>query len=137
MNYTEAKAALRGRFKIAFAGAKPVAWPNKAFDPATEAASGWYVRFSTTTAGADQVASGSPGSNPTRQYGQLTLAIYAPENEGEADADTLGDTIIDIFRGYSTGHLRCRPVPFARQIGNENGYYRLNVIVPFEFDDHF
>ena len=137
MNYEEAASVLRTRFEAAWADRTPKAMPNVGFDPAVDAPNGTYVKFNIGTAGADQVASGAPGNNPHRHYGMVTIEVYAPENEGDADAHALADAACAVFRGFKSGHLRCRLPPFERTLGNDRGSYRVNVMAPFEFDGFF
>ncbi len=90
-------------------------------------------------AGANQVSMGDPGNNFYRHNGILTLMIFTPLNQGDAEALQIADEVAAIFRGWQdlTSKVFFRTPPFVRRIGSEGKWYQANVLCPFERDSLF
>lgn len=127
--------ALRDRFDTQWANTTPIAWPNVTFDPPDAAA---WVRFVATDATARTASFGDPGNNVHRHTGLLTLMIFVPVNTGDKEALELADQASAIFRGWqdAASGLRFRQPPFVRQVGPDRKWYQVNVLCPFERDEH-
>lgn len=127
---------LRQRFADQWGTTTPIAWPNVDFTPTPGQS---FVRFWVTDAGASQVSMGDPGNNIYRHSGTLYIMIFTPAGQGDEEALKLADQAAAIFRGWQpqgTG-LRFLHAPYVRRAGLEQTWYHLNVLVPFQRDEHF
>lgn len=132
--------ALRDRFNTEWADATPVQWPNVDFK-APEDANGnpqEYVRFVVEDIEAEQASMGDPGNNVYRHSGAVVLMIFTPAGAGDQRALELADRAAAIFRGWQTQNTGLRfKAPFVRRVGQEQKWYHINVLVPFQRDAHF
>lgn len=138
MNFVNAEKEIRQFFNTAWITAYPsntpeIAWPDVDFTiPDNET----WVRFNCQESDGRQVSIGSPGSNRFRQFGIVTIQIFQPQGQGSADARAKAQTALEAFKGGVTdGGVHFYNV-FGRQVGNdENGFYQINVVVGFWYDD--
>jgi len=108
-----------------------IAWENVKFEPEDEQT---YVSFRIVHAFEDQA---SLGDSPLfRAAGFLSIAIMTPEGTGTATAKKNADKIAAVFRGQTLSGIIFR-APRIEEVGNQNGYYQLNIIVPFQRDEVF
>ena len=71
-----------------------------------------------------------------RHFGILIIEIYVTEQSGSGKATRYGDTLAALFRGETVGDALFR-APVVRQIGRDEGWYRVNVEIPFQRDECF
>lgn len=144
MSYEAQHNALRTRFSTEWADETPVEWPNgptveppdtdQALDPLPA-----WVRFVIQDLEAEQASMGDPGNNVHRHEGAVIVMIFTPAGAGDQRALELADRVAAIFRGWQpplTGLRFLRP-PFVRRVGQEQKWYHINVIIPFQRDSHF
>lgn len=133
MNFIEAEAEIRKFFNDAWAGATAIAWPDLKF--AIPDRENW-VRFDCAENDGQQVSMGSPGSNRFRHYGIVTIQIFQPQDQGSKDARQLASNALGVFMGaVTTNGVHFQDVQ-GRQIGNDgNGFYQINVVAPFYYDE--
>lgn len=137
MNINQAEADIRAFFKAAWVAAgfnaSYIAWPDVKF---TVPEGQTWVRFNCQENDGRQVSMGSPGSNRFRQFGQVILQIFQPAGQGSKDARTKAAAALDAFKGAVTSSGVHFQNVYGRQVGNdENGFYQINVIANFYYDD--
>ena len=138
MTYETQDNAIRTRFDGLWTGGSnhPVAYPNAEFVKPTNSP---WLQFVMQDAGANQVSMGDPGNNFHRHTGLLTVMIFTPLNQGDAEALQIADEVGAIFRGWQdpTTKVFFRLPPFVRRIGAESKWYHVNLLCPFERDSLF
>jgi hypothetical protein len=136
MNFNEAEAEIRAFFEDAWGGASPITpiqWPDVK-KPVPDAQT--WVRFTCQETDGRQASIGSPGSNRFRHFGLITIQIFQPEGQASKDARTKATTALGAFMGAKTDGGIYFYDAYARQVGNDgNGFYQINVIVPFYYDE--
>ncbi len=108
-----------------------IAYENVSFSP--EEGTPW-VRLTILDADSRQVSMGS--TKLYRNNGVIVVQIFVPENTGTGDARSMADQVAAIFRGTQFNGITCR-APSPRRVGTANGWYQLNVSIPFFFDTNF
>lgn len=137
MNFKEAEDEIRAHFSAAMlAGgftASYIAWPDVEF---TIPEGQTWVRFNCQENDGSQVSMGSPGANRFRQFGIVTIQIFQPLGQGSNDARTKAVIALGAFRGeVTTNNIHFFDVA-GRQVGNDgNGYYQINVVASFYYDE--
>lgn len=137
MSYEAQHNALRNRFNTEWADETPVEWPNGPVLSVPDEAP--WVRFVVQDLEAEQASMGDPGNNVHRHEGAAIVMIFTPAGAGDQRALELADRAAAIFRGWQsagTGLRFLRP-PFVRRVGQEQKWYHINVIIPFQRDSHF
>jgi hypothetical protein len=73
-----------------------------------------------------------------RHVGVVVIEIYVriSEQMGSGNATRYGDTLAALFRGETVGDALFRS-PTVRQVGRDEGWYRVNVEIPFQRDECF
>lgn len=133
MNFLEAEAEIRDFFNTAWAGATQIAWPDVEFSIPNDQT---WLRFNCQENDGEQVSVGSPGANRFRQYGFVTIQVFQPIGQASKDARTKASNALDIFKGAITDNGIHFENVYGRQVGNEgNGFYQINVIASFYYDD--
>lgn len=131
MGYATERQTIETRFNTQWASASPIAWDNVSYTPTTGTS---WVRFSILSGAAFQA---SLETTPKyRHTGIIDIGIFTPEDGGTQTARTLADTAAAVFRGWSSGGIVCR-APYITRIGQSDGWYQLNVTVPFYRDEAF
>jgi len=120
-------------------------WPSsevlKVFDniPVTEEllrkveeTSGMYAECHIAEGGETQQSSGAVGTRLSKGTGVLYVNVFVRKGEGTAAVRTFADQVADILRYVNLGGsaLRLR-VPAVSDIGEENGWYGIQVRTPF------
>lgn len=128
MTPQEIQAALETRL-AATLPTTPTAWPNIAFDPAVDAVDSEGNKIlwikPTNKPGTSEIADFQEGEQP----GIYIIQIFAPEGEGEGDANTTAGTIITAFRRQTLSGVECLE-PYYNDIGPDGyGWYQINVII--------
>ena len=139
MSYEDQDNAIRGRFETQYAMGTnhPVAFANAKFEN-KPTASPW-MQLWIQDAGANQASFGDPGNNFYRHVGLVTVMIFTPLNQGDAEALQLGDEVTAIFRGWQdpTTRVLFRLAPYVRRVGSDGKWYQVNALMPFERDSLF
>jgi hypothetical protein len=94
-----------------------------------------WIRVRITDLRSDQASMGSSAVK-YRHFGILIIEIYVTEQTGSGVATRYGDTLAALFRGETVGDALFR-APVVRQIGRDEGWYRVNVEIPFQRDECF
>lgn len=133
MNFDEAEQDVRDFFETSWAALTAIAWPDLEFTvPSGET----WVRFNSQEGGGRQASMGSPGNNRFRQIGIVTVQVFQPQGQGSKDARAKAAIALTAFKGATTTNGVKFFDVFGRQIGNdENGYYQINVIASFYYDE--
>lgn len=114
-----------------------VDWPNAPFDQIGAddldgLARVWAaVRFSL----GERRNAGIGTNKLYRTIGICSIMLFTPLNKGEAYIDTVAESIRANYEGsrLNSGTIRVRN-PRIATVGVDNGFWRINVDLPFEFD---
>ncbi|RTL04573.1 hypothetical protein EKK58_10255 [Candidatus Dependentiae bacterium] len=131
MNYEQARKAIQGFFSSNFTAlnANKIAWDNVAFQiPKTKEA---WIRFSIQNNISGYKSFGK--SKLTRREGIIFIQIFTPENTETLQASQLTDSITSIFETKLLGGVTFQS-PDAREAGISEGWFQINISVPFYFD---
>lgn len=133
MNFDQAEAEIRAFFNTGWNGLTDIAWPDIKFSiPDGET----WVRFNCQENGGQQVSMGDPGNNRFRHFGIVTIQVFQPRGDGSRDARDKATAALAIFMGAQTTNGVTFTDVSARQIGDDgNGYYQINILAPFWYDE--
>lgn len=132
MTYLNAAAAVEARIETwATAQSLDVQWPNGAYAPTGRA----WCRVQFFGLEASRASLGAPAVY--RHPALLIVSVFVPLGEGSGNAYTFADALCAAFRGVTadTG-IRYR-APTVTDIGERDGFYQVNVTVPFVRDTIF
>jgi hypothetical protein len=127
MGYEAEQVAIESRFESQWAGRTPVAYPNVPFSKPN--ASPW-VRLTVMSGSA--FLAGIP--RYFRHPGVIDIQVFVPEGVGSKDALLLADQAAAVFRVASFNGVVCR-TPYVVPAGTNDGWYQVNVSVPFQRDE--
>lgn len=133
MSYETKARALFDEFETTFEAAQPtvvVVFPNVHYAPVK--GTNW-VRL-TINWGEQRPASVGGVLNRYRTVGVLTVQVFAGQGEGPVTAIQIADDVVATFRGTTIGGVRTKGTRL-QDIGGEDGWYQINAITPFEFDE--
>ncbi|MFN9301736.1 MAG: phage tail terminator-like protein [Candidatus Kapaibacterium sp.] len=134
MNFKEAEAELRFFFNTAWAGETAIAWPDTEFEPPSKET---WVRFDCRENDGFQAGFGSPNNNRFRHTGIVTIQVFQPSGKASVEARDIATQAIAVFMGQTTANGIMFKNVQARQIGNDgNGYYQINVLAEFFYDEY-
>ena len=135
MSYAAVHSAIRERFRVEWGSTTAVQMPKVAFVPPDNVP---WVRLVIDDAASNWASFGDPGNNTERNFGQVTTQIFALTGDGEGEALELADQAKAVFRAWRdvASGVRFLVPPYARQIGDDGKWYQINVVAPFQFDDH-
>ena len=109
----------------------PVSWPNEDFTPPTDKT---YVKFFILNGETRIVDIGSP-IKTYRSTGVIFLQLLAPPRTGNGLVKSQADTMAAIFRSWCGSSVRCRAAT-VKEIGlDADGWYQVNVKIPFQRDE--
>lgn len=133
MSYVSEAALIRNRFESQWSSPIPAfILENKKVSKPTDAP---WVRM-TIQNGDANVACVGGSTIRYRHDGSVIVEIWTPLGEGDGEARELGDLAASIFRGWESGGLRFW-APRVVPLGERNGWYRVNMIAPFQRDTDF
>lgn len=69
-----------------------------------------------------------------RGEGYINVSIFYPANKGTIVVNEMADSLSAIFNKWDTGKLKFK-VARTRRVGKQESWYRLDVIVPFTYDE--
>lgn len=95
-----------------------------------------WARFGILTGQELQMDIGTgKGSQTFRTSAVLTIQLFAPLNQGNNSVLTRADEVAALFRNWCGTTITCRAA-YVEEIGVDNqGYFQVNVIVPFHQDN--
>lgn len=134
MTYDEFRIAIVQRLRGFSALGGRINWPNNTvFDPddPDDVFEGLWARVHYEYAGALPVGFGN--GLWTRQVGNIIIALYDRRGASDANITNLASRVAAHFQFYSEGTLECLDVTI-RVVGEDDGWYRINVIIPFRYD---
>lgn len=70
----------------------------------------------------------------SRGEGYVNISIFYPANKGTVVVTEMADSLSQLFNQWSSGNLRFTVARTVR-IGQQESWYRLDVVVPFTFDE--
>lgn len=105
-----------------------ISWENIAFTPPNPPAS--WVEYRVLNGESVQATFGAPGSNTFRHNGVVSINIYVPSGQGKPAALALADRATAIYRVQRTDGILFR-APSVNILGDDGGYFRVNVSVSF------
>jgi len=107
--------------------ATPIDWDNVEFNPVRGAS---FVRLQTEWTDTNSVSV----SGRDRGEGYITLSVFVPANTGTEAVSKMADDLAAIYNKWTTGALKFL-VGRTVRIGQQEQWYRLDVIVPFTYDE--
>jgi len=102
-------------------------WDNVEFTPVRGVS---FVRLQTEWTDTNSVSVGGRD----RGEGYVNLSIFVPANTGTEVVSKMADDISIIYNKWSTGDLKFHVARTVR-IGQQEQWYRLDVLVPFTYDE--
>lgn len=134
MSFGTVRNAINAAFNTAWASATPIAWPNVEF---TKPDSAW-VRITVDGNVSDQAAFGDGVLH--RNSGLIFIQVFIPDNQGPSSADTYAQNAADALQYKRIDHVSGgRPIrtwgATQRTVGNDNGWFQVNVTIPFDYDE--
>lgn len=126
---------LRTRFEAQWADRTPIAWPNDDDFEATEGEP--WVRFTVNgDDGAAAASIGAPESVRHRFPGSVLVEVFTPKGSSTNENDTLCDAVIACYIHYTGSGVRFF-TPQKIPVGVEGGWFKQDVLCPFERDTIF
>lgn len=123
---------MRNFFNTAWGSTTSIAWDDVSFIPPSNAT---WVRCTIKHFDGYQASIGSYGANNQRRTGAVVIQIFAPQNKASEDARDKADLAITAFTNGSVDGILFLDV-HAEEIGaDSHGYYQINVIANFQYDD--
>ena len=92
-----------------------------------------HVLFAVRETGSLQITSGRIGYRRWRILGQVVVMIYGKLDVGAGKVREYADSAAAIFRGIRLNNI-CFGAPKVVPVGRDVANYRINVMVPFQFD---
>jgi len=134
-DFLDERTAFISRFQTAWGTTTPVRWENAPW--VQPVAVPWVAFF--LRSGAGQQA--SINTRPLHRFaGVVMVQVFVPEETGEVRAHTLADQIAAVFRtsdGHGAqftagtqGQITCR-TPYAETVPARDGWFQMNVVVPY------
>lgn len=123
---------LRTRYN-SWATKPPTEFPNELFVPTNPPA--LWARVSILGGEEQRMDIGTGTSNRIfRKPGVLIIQLFSPLNQGNNAILVAADQVCDLFRNWCGATITCGASSID-DIGNDdNGYYQVNVTVPFHTD---
>ena len=128
MTFSEIRAAIESR--MATITGLPVAWDNLAISSGVATAQQDKAPWCRLTI-QDGSSEFATHDTLTRRGGVVFVQVFTDERTGTATARQKADDVAALLQGYTTAGLRLRAASVAR-VGPEDGWYQINVQVPFE-----
>ena len=129
MTFTAARNTIQNHFNTNFK-TTIIKWDNVPFENPNDSA---WVQFHVLNNLGRQVSTGAP-TKRFRRFGIIMAQIYTPEGSGQTIAMSIADEIADIFDGLTVNEIRFWDVS-VKEVGTFEGWYRVNVVADFLFDD--
>lgn len=137
MGYATAHNELRNRFNSQWGVTTPIAWPNVKFD--VPAPSTYWCRFAISDFTGNEGTQNSIGgiTNNNRYTGSVIVQLFGPLDKGNGQLLAYADQVLSIFGNWGGTNIQCRR-GYVKDIGPDGqGFYQINVTVPFRRDELF
>lgn len=123
---------IRGRLKTVWGSTTPIAWPNDDFTPPNPPTN--WIRLTINDGESHQLGLGALPA-VTRYYGNIIVQIFTLQDKGDAPALILADSVKAVFHNWCGVAVSCRQAKI-KTVGNDgNGWYQINVNIPFIRDE--
>lgn len=134
MGFEAERVAIETRLQTQWA-TTAIAYENVPYNP-TEGTS--YVELSIIDGPSEQISLGDGLAALHRSYGTISIGVFVPLHTGTVTAKTYADSIALIFRNWvdTTSGVHCRS-PSIYKIGEDSGWWRMNILIPFYVDVSF
>lgn len=111
----------------------PTEFPNEVYVPSNPPA--LWARVSIIGGEEQRIDIGTGTTSRTfRKPGVLIIQLFSPLNQGNNAVLVAADQVSDLFRNWCGATITCGAAS-VNDIGNDdNGYYQVNVTVPFHTD---
>ena len=103
----------------------PICWPNT---PPLASLNAPWVRFTVLPGELRKPYIGPQSSHDL--WGYVSVQVFAPSGGGDGVARRAAWVIGELFRRYESGGLWCG-LPEYRAVGDNEGFYQINVLVPW------
>lgn len=132
MSFISAHNEIRTRLNTEWANATPIAFPNVSFNPPSPPSV--WIRLTVNDGESQQIDIGSKPAT-IRYAGVIFVQIFTVSNKGDAEALTLADNVKTIFNNWNGVNVVCRAAKIIN-VGNDGqGWYQVNVAIPFIRDE--
>lgn len=136
MNFEEFRSFIEGRMQTEWTQT-PIEFENvsesTALITAKDAKSPW-VRV-TIREGNGQLMTIGSDSRRDRYAGNIIIQIFIAQKIGTKTARDLADDIVSLWRGYTAQPCVQIWTPFITTVGDLNGWFQINVNIPFLNDE--
>ena len=132
MSYSQEGLELQGRFETEWAERTLVAYPGFIFDPPSPPVE--WCRFGIINSEGQQVDFGANLKNH-RYPGLIFVQVFIPMDEGDALALQRADEVASIFHRWRGTNITCKTASVRRIGSTGDGYYQVNVFIPFVRDE--
>ena len=130
-DYTTAWLSMADYFKTEWGVAVPLFLDDDADTPTTET----WARLTIKHTDGGQVTMGAPGSNRFRRFGTITVQIFQKQGDFGIAARELAENALAIFAGVENDAITYYNGS-VREVGNNGrGWYQINVITEFRYDE--
>lgn len=129
MNLVEASHLIETHFDTSWAARTPINWDNDNATPVGDHVAFTIIHdFST-----ESNLGNADGTTTIYRTGLITVQVFTRQGTGTETSRQLSLEVSQILQGFRSGSLRLKAAT-ARQIGSdEQGFWQVNVDVPFEF----
>jgi hypothetical protein len=132
MSYSDEHAQLRARMKETADGLGiVVAWPNTNFKP--NPTKTWFQFWIVN--GASQQMSIGASQKDHRFPGIVVVQIFSVMGKGDGEGTRLADSVASAFRNWCGTTVRCKEASIKAIGPDGNGWYQINVSIPFHRDE--
>jgi len=129
MSYAAERQSIEQRFQQYWQTETPIAYQNVPFTPPEQTA---WVRVHVLPGASGRI---EMSNNPRfRCRGIIDVTIFLPLDTAVGRGDELVDTVVPIFRASQFDGITCRSADVAHQ-GVRNGWYQINVTIPYFRDE--
>ena len=134
MTFANEHRILEETFQNRWADRTPIKFANIPYKPRQGVS---YVEFKVLPGAVAQMTIGSP-SNTHRHIGYISIDVYSPGGQGLSVIKGHVDAATAIFRSttIASASVHCRSARYY-DYGEDKGWYRLNIEVPFFRDENF
>jgi hypothetical protein len=93
-----------------------------------------FIRLRVMNEPSRRVNIGQPAC--VRNFGMIAINIFVPLNTGNRTGLSYGDTLAELFREVQFNGITTRQ-PTVSDVGEYEGRYQVNMLVPFYWDSRF
>lgn len=132
MGFETAYNEIRTKFNTDWAARTPIAWPNVQYTPPDNKS--YWGTFTIVEApeqdSGTQISLGAT-TNANRYAGVIIIQLFAPLNVGDKQILTYADAALNILGNWNGVTVRCRRGTIKNIGSDGQGWYQVNVRVPF------